>query len=235
MRYLFTLIILLTLATPAHAVMFISGTSAVGGTACSTTIADDFSGDLSKWTEPWTSSLWSIVTGEARGTGQAVLLYTDETTCTVTQWVMAKFAHPSNTFLGVYLRSQNDESTYAYAVRWEDGTGGNDFQWRYCGGSANSNTGENCTTIGSGWTPGTPLDTDDYVGVEITGTGTNTEVKIYDLGTTAKNYSNWATSNDQTITLTDDPAQEANVGKYVGVHNGAGTNVFIDDFSAASP
>jgi len=230
MKRLLPFLMLMLFSLPADAVVFISGTSGTG--ACSTSISDDFSGTLSKWTELGTAGNWAIVSGQAKVTDNSVLIYTDEQTCVAgTQWAMTKIdLSLGNVYGGLYFRSQNDATTYAYAVRYEET--GIDFRWRYCGGAANSDVAASCVTIGS-WLNHT-LQDGDYYGAEITGTGTNTVVKIYDLGTTAKNYSNWATSNDGGTTLTDDPAQAADTGRYVGYYSGAAGDIGFDDFEAGS-
>jgi len=231
MRVLLIVVIMMLMVVPADAVVFISSGGALGSAPCTTSISDDFSGDLSLWTEHGTSGQWDIFSTTLRGLDQSVILYTDEQTCTVTQWMMAKFDYDTNSYAGFYFRSENNESAGAYGLRWEQN--GGKFMWRHCGGAANSNTAEDCTDIGAGWTRA--LDDNDYVGVTVAGTGTDTVVTIYDLGTSAVPYANWAASADSSQALTDDPGQEANVGKYVGFYNGASVDVYFDNFTAGSP
>ena len=232
-KLIFILAVLLAvtfLALQAQSVVFISGTS--GGGACSTSISDDFSGTLSKWAELGTSGNWAIVSGQAKVTDKSVLIYTDEQTCVAgTQWAMTKIDMSLGAvYGGLYFRSQNDATTYAYVVRYEEPN--DDFVWRYCGGAANSDVASNCTNVGTWFNH--VLDDGDYYGIEVAGTGTGTEVKIYDLGTTAINYSNWASSADSVTTLTDDPGQAADTGKYIGLYSGATGDIGFDDFSGGS-
>jgi len=230
MKRLLPFLMLVLFIQPADAVVFISGTSGAG--ACSTSISDDFSGTLTLWSDLGTSGSWTINSGQVEVTVRSVLLYTDEQTCVAgTQWAMAKVdLSQDNVYGGFYFRSQNDQTTYAYAVRYEEPNVL--FRWRYCGGTANSNTASSCISLGT-WTR--TLDNNDYYGVEITGTGDATEVKIYDLGTTAINYSNWASSADSMTTLTDNPGvYAADTGKYIGLYDGAGNIVGFDDFSGGS-
>ena len=148
-----------------------SGATTTGG-SCSTTIADDFSGTLGKWADLGDGD-WRIASGELESRDPGVTLYTPEQTCTLTQWGMMKYSNSSaDAYAGFYLRSENNESTYAYAVRFEDASA-NQFAWRYCGGADNSNTAATCQTIAI-WER--ILDLEDYFGVDITGTGTDTVV-----------------------------------------------------------
>lgn len=207
-----------------------SGTFVVGATSgtCATSISDDFSGDLTLWSEHGTSGLWTITSGEAVVTDKSVLLYTDEQTCTITQWVMYKFTPSvSTTYSGAYLRSENDETTYAYAVRYEDTA--NQFAWRFCGGDNNSDQASACQTLKT-WS--NDLTINDYVGIDIAGTGDATTVTIYDLGTTAKDHANWASSNDASQALTASPTYPADAGKYVGLYSGYTSDGGFDDFTA---
>jgi len=223
--------VILLMAAPVTAVMFIGGDGEISG--CSSNITDDFDAGLIKWNQ--LSGTWTISASEAQDSVQGVMIYDDEQTCTVTQWAMVKFNLPgSGAYGGLYMRSQNSGSTYAYAVRYEQPA--TQFAWRYCGGGDHSNDPDSCTTIDSGgavWSR--TLDDNDYYGVEITGTSTSTEVKIYDLGVTAISYPNWAASADSMATLTNDPDQDAATGRYVGLYNGASQTIAFDDFAAGSP
>lgn len=211
------------------AVDFVTGSS---DSACSTSISDAFAGDLTLWSEHGTSGMWTITSAEAYASDQSVLLYTDEQTCTVTQWAMAKFLITyGQIYSGFYLRSQNDETQYSYALRYEETE--TDFVWRYCGGSNNGNVAEACQDISTTVWDRT-LNDGDYVGVEITGAGDLTVVKVYDLGVSAKSYANWASSADASVTFTDNPTYPADTGKYIGLYNGGSTDVAFDDFQAGS-
>jgi len=222
---------MLLIATPVSAVMFIGGDGAVGGGAgCSTSIEDGFSGTLSKWTEHGTSGQWSITSGELKGLNQSVILYTDEQTCGVEQWIMAKWRVSTSGYAGIYFRSSNNESAGAYAVRYEKPA--TDIVWRSCGGAQNSNTAENCTTIAT-WDY--TLTDDNYVGVHVTGTGNDTVVNVYDLGVSAINFANWAASADSSTSFTTNPGQAADVGTYVGAYNGSSPDLYLDDYTAATP
>ena len=214
---------LFCLVAPAYAVIFISGG---GGGECSTSITDDFSSDLTLWSELGVSGLWTITSGEITAATEGTIIYTDEETCTVQQWVMMKFGEGG--YGGAYFRSQNNESTYAYTVRYQ-ASGTLKFAWRYCGGADNSNTAELCQDVVT-WNH--TLHNNDYYGIEVSGTGNDTVVTVYDLGVSAKQHANWAVSSDSSNQWTTNPAFAADVGKYTGVYHGNSTLLALDDFTA---
>lgn len=208
------------------------GGSVPAGDGCS--ISDDFSSDpATDWTKLGDGTTWNWDSGnENVDIAGAVAIYDTCETSTVSQWVAAQNVTASGP-AGVYFRSQNNELTYAYAVRWD-----NIWRFRYCG----VNDAESCSDIAV--SAAYSLDAGDYFGVEISGTGTSTLVKVYDFGGggvparvswgtcvygvygTSIGSPSCSVENDQA-----DPGQVANTGKYVGLYSGGASETF-DDFSA---
>lgn len=186
-------------------------------------IEDDFSGDLSKWTLLTGSPTPTIESGVLRIDGQLVYIYTDEQTSTISQWLLVQYVnHEFNDSDngGVYFRSTNNASQRAYTVRIEPTN--QVLVWRHCAGTS-------CTDVEESTVTG--IDEGDWYGVEVTGTGTDTEVKVWDFGTSAPaNRASWGTADD---TMTNDPGTAADTGKYVGLYKGSTAEYMdFDNFSA---
>lgn len=182
-------------------------------------IEDDFSGDLSKWTQLVSQSGdWTINGSDELTTGSTwgVIIYTDEQTDTISQWF--QYRHVEGLYGGTRFRSVNDDEEYSYTLR-PNATG--DLDWCYC-------LGEDCWVIEI--TTG-KYSEGDCIGAEVTGTGDATRLDIWNHGTGAcPERGSWGSEDD---TLLSDPSNAADVGKYVGFYSGYdGDEQIFDNFSA---
>jgi hypothetical protein len=186
---------------------------------CSSSISDDFSGTDAKWTH-LTGSGWTVGGGLLVISDEASYIYDDEETCNISQWASVERVDESS-YQGIYLRSDNNASNYAYAFRWTNGAPAAAVDWRYC-------LGHSCTTIES--TSSVQLDIGDCLGVEIDGTGDDTVARIWDLGAgPCTAHASWGTAD---ATLTNNPTNAADVGKYTGTYCGAAGSGQMDTFAA---
>ena len=184
-------------------------------------IEDDFSGDLSKWTQLTTSgSNWTItadVLDDEETSG--VIIYTDEQTSTISQWVMWEYV--DGNYKGAYFRSTNNSGELAYALRRHSNANA-DLVWRHC-------TGHSCSDIDT-WD--TTINPGDCIGMEITGTGSGQELDVWDLGSGGCPVArgSWGSADD---TLVNTSGNYADTGKYVGLYSGSGSGTGkFDNFSA---
>ena len=193
-------------------------------------IEDDFEGDLSKWTQLSGTDPFTIQTSggsevlRTSTTSSGTIIYTDEQTSTISQWAMVQYVNSEVTnphFAGLYFRSTNNASEYAYTARVESA---HEVVWRSC-------KGHSCWDIQG--TTTTDIYDGDYYGIEVTGTADDTVVKVWDFGSSPPaDRGSWGSATD---TLTDNPnsARRADVGKYVGIYDGSGASYDeFDNFSA---
>lgn len=228
-RFWTLIAVLLVPATVYAFGMFSIGTGGGGTTqACTSNVSDDFSGDLSNWTEYGSTSAWAITNGYAEASTKSVFLYTDEPTCSANHWVMAQFIFEDGAAPLLYFRAENDETTYAYVILYDDLA--EEFDWGFCGGPENSNSYEQCDGVTAGaWSR--ILNSGDFVGVDVTGTNNDTVVRVCDLGVSAVSHANWAASGTCN-TWTDNPVYIANTGTYIGIMDFDSFTVGFDDVTA---
>ena len=96
-----------------------------------------------------------------------------------------------------------------------------DLQWRDCLAAV-------CTDIDDA---NVDIQDDDYFGFEVTGTGDNTELRVWDFDDTPPaSRAAWGVADQ---TLTGNPNNAADVGKYVGLYDGSDSSWDeFDNFSA---
>lgn len=162
----------------------------------------------------------------ASGSG-SVTIWEYQQLDSINQWVCVT-TETAVFYKGVYLRSTNNSSEYAYGVRNESGN----TIARYC-------TGHSCTDIGTATSQLFAANDGDTSCVAVSGTGTDTIFELWDFGGTPPTYPA-AGVDPQTIwgapdaTITDDPGQEANTGLYVGEYNGGSLGGSDSEFHAGS-
>lgn len=203
-------------------------TMMIAGGGCSTSIADDFSGDESNWTEvDGAPVVQSGIYDFGDGTGlKGVSLYTNEETCSLNQWVLFEIDAVESVdyvYSGAYLRGEVANTNYQYAVR-VDSAAVDEIEWRYCAGGSTHST---CTTIVAA-TMDTAFAAGQWFGAAVTGTGNDTIMYVWEHGTsdpgawdgTIGAGSNWGSPNH---TFTDNPANPADTGTYIGLYTGHAT------------
>ena len=205
----------------AHAVDPASMGTLAGAKPPTTEISDDFSGDLSKWTQD--SGTWSISAGQLQETAitdEGTIRYTDAETPTISQYAKVKVVQ-FNEYGGLAFRCAG--SSYYYSVDFHVASG--QCFWRVL--SYPATWDEN---VESHWD--LSFSDNDTIGAEVTGTGNSTVVKIW-KNPSGDTPSEWGSEG---LNFTNNPTNAADSGKYIGIvdYNGAGETAIYDDFSGGS-
>jgi len=146
-----------------------------------------------------------------------VIAYKTQTD-TINQWFAFSYTD-TPTSVGIYFRStgNTDGSVNGYCLR-KDGT--DDFQWRWCDGYSCSDI-ESCN-------PAVGLDHAISCGGEITGTGNDTELKVWCWeADDPPARGSWGEAD---CTLTANPGSAADTGKYIGFYSGGNNSGTLDSF-----
>lgn len=218
----------------ANAISLIGSGVASGGPS-QPEISDDFSGDLSAWTNPLGTGAAFIHDTDNDNldspSSTGVILHNTETS-TINQYVAAKIVSAPASYNGFILRNDGGTSNTSYTVR---NAVGSNFDFRYCDGTEQTN----CITVDT-----VALQTpaiNDFWGVKISGTGSGsgTTVKVYfwvagSYGS-VPDIANWDSDNTDTATFdTSTIADLADTGKQLGFYQGSTGSQTWDDFIAGS-
>lgn len=195
-----------------------------GQTVKSGGISDDFSGDLSNWTQDLNT--WSIDTGKIKSNNDSNTALIHHNTCvgSINQWVKVEFdTRGAGGGFGILLRSQdasngNDNRYIVYEYGENDEIYWSDFDWN--------------TIVSDIQHDSLDLSDGSYLGVMITGTGNDTILYVF---LNPAGDGPWAIGGAD-LTFTDNPTNAADHGEYVGLYSNNGGADFIrgDNFSAGS-
>lgn len=184
-------------------------------------ISDDFSGDLSKWTEFY--GTWQITVGdEAESTEEdlyASMLYTDESTGVDDHWAKTKISFSVTVYPGLVLRG-DPGATYAYTIYVRTPS----VFWRRI---KNDGTGVSIDSTGL------TFNTGDVLAAQVAGTGDDTVITVW-VNPSGADPSEWGAAD---ATFTTNPGVNAvDTGQYVGLqtYNIDPQDAQFDDFAGKS-
>lgn len=211
---LISILILLTLALPVGARM--TSVVAGGGVAAASSgqnFSDDFSGTLGNWTvSTGTAAISSGVLSLSTAGWDPIVLTYNTSTNTVSQYMKFSLPSASETYPIAVFRYVNSSSGF-YAIEFSTPFSC-EVEWRYFEDDSDIGSGD---VIGASVDMGTCSNGDTF-GITVTGTGTDTIVRMWHnpTGSSPSAADTWGGDNTPNASWTDNPATACDTGTKVG-------------------